>query len=79
MALLKLDPSTNKSKYSKTLEPLFLKYNSLTAKEYTELFGNLRINSEELLNDLVANGYFEKLSTKNGAIWTVKNAFADIE
>ncbi len=78
-AILKLDPSTNKSKYSKTWKSLFAKYNSLTAKEYTELSGTTRIESEKLLNDIAAQGYLEKLSTKNGAIWTVKNAFADIE
>ncbi len=70
-AILKLDSGLNKNEYSKTWESLFAKYNSLTAKEYTELSGTPRIESEKLLNDIAAQGYLEKLSNKNGSIWTV--------
>jgi len=53
---------------------VFANYHSLTAKEYSELTGTARQQSEQVLNDLVANGTLEKLTTKNGAIWKLKNA-----
>ena len=71
MAILKLNPNATKSEYSKTWEKLFSKYNSLTAKEFSELSGTPRSESERLLNDLSKNKELEKLSTKNGAIWTL--------
>ena len=52
---------------------LFSKYPSLTAKEFSELSGTPRRESEKQLNELVAKGKLEKLTTKNGSIWTVKN------
>ncbi len=79
MALLKLDTGVNKNEYSKTWESLFSKYHSLTAKEYTELSGISRIESEKLLNSLVTKGHLQKLSTKNGSIWTVRNTFVSYE
>ncbi|MBP9188976.1 MAG: DsbA family protein, partial [Chitinophagales bacterium] len=42
MAILKLNPNTTKSEYSKNWETLFSKYHSLTAKEYAELSGTPR-------------------------------------
>jgi len=69
-AILKLNSSIIKSEYSKNWETLFSKYSSLTAKEFAELSGTPRIESEKLLNDLTKSGELEKLSTKNGALWT---------
>ncbi len=71
-AILKINPETRKSEYSKNWESLFAKYHSLTAKEYSELSGTPRRESEQLLNDLSAKGNLEKLTTKNGSIWTLK-------
>lgn len=72
-AILKLNSSVTKSEYSKNWETLFTKYHSLTAKEFSELSGTPRADSEKLLNDLVVKGHLEKLTTKNGSIWTKKN------
>lgn len=72
-AILKVNSDTKKSEYSKNWESLFAKYSSLTAKEYSELSGTPRRESEQLLNDLSAKGSLEKLTTKNGSIWTLKS------
>ncbi|PZQ81375.1 MAG: dithiol-disulfide isomerase, partial [Flavobacterium johnsoniae] len=61
------------SEYTKSWEVLFSKYPSLTAKEFSELSGTPRADSEKQLNELVAKGKLEKLTTKNGSIWTKKN------
>lgn len=70
-AILKLHSSALKSEYSKNWETLFAKYNSLTVKEFTELSGMPRAESERLLNQLSSEGKLTKLSTKNGAMWRV--------
>jgi len=73
MAILKLNPDAKKSEYSKNWETLFTKYPTLTAKEFSELSGVPRDESEKQLNELVKKGNLEKHSTKNGPIWTRKN------
>jgi putative protein-disulfide isomerase len=72
-ALLKLFPNAAKINYNKTWDSVFSKYHSLTAKEFSELTGTARNESEKYLDDLTANGQLEKLITKNGAMWTLKN------
>ncbi|HLO72771.1 MAG TPA: ClpXP adapter SpxH family protein [Flavobacterium sp.] len=71
--LLKLFPTATKTSYDKTWNAIFSKYNSLTAKEFSELTGTPRNESEKYLDDLTAKGQLEKLTTKNGAMWTLKN------
>lgn len=71
-ALLKIFPAALKANYDKAWEPLFLKYRSLTAREFSELTETPRKESEPYLNDLVKLGKLEKLTTKNGSIWTLK-------
>ncbi|HAV53518.1 MAG TPA: dithiol-disulfide isomerase [Aequorivita sp.] len=73
MAILKLSPDAKKSEYRKDWETLFSKYPSLTAKEFSELSGNPRTESEKMLNELSDNEKLEKFTTKNGSIWTIKN------
>lgn len=68
-AVLKLYPLIAKHEYDKSWKTLFSKYHSLTAKEFTELSGTPRNESENLLNELAGKGTLEKLTTKNGAIW----------
>ncbi|SDC37363.1 ClpXP adapter SpxH family protein [Niabella drilacis] len=68
-AILKLDPRAARETYGKDWETLFSIYPSLTAKEFSELSGTPRMESETLLNELVAKGSVEKRTTKNGAIW----------
>lgn len=72
MAVLKINPNAVKSEYRKNWETLFAKYASLTAKEFSELSGTPRAESENVLNDLAVKGHLEKLSTKNGSIWIGK-------
>ncbi len=72
MAVLKLNPNARKSEYSKTWEALFALYPTLTAKEFSELSGTPRVESENVLNALTKEGKLEKMTTKNGSIWTVK-------
>lgn len=73
MAILKLNPTIIKSEYSKNWDALFSKYSSLTAKEFSELSGTPRTESEILLTNLSTKGNLEKLTTKNGAIWKLNN------
>jgi predicted DsbA family dithiol-disulfide isomerase len=72
MAILKLNPNATKSEYSKNWETLFSKYHSLAAKEYAELSGTPRNESENKLNDLSEKGALKKFTTKNGSIWSIK-------
>ena len=73
MAVLKSDPSVSKDEYSKNWETLFAHYPSLTAKEFSELSGTPRQESETVLNGLSGAGTLDKLTTKNGALWKQKN------
>lgn len=69
LALKNMRPDITKKNYEKNWDKLFLKYNSLTAREYSELSGVSRAKSEQILNDLVSSGKLTKHQTKNGAIW----------
>ncbi len=71
--LIKLNPTATKTNYDKTWNAVFSKYHSLTAKEFSELTGTPRNETEKLLDELIVKGHLEKLTTKNGAIWTLKN------
>lgn len=72
VAVLTLVPTAVKTEYKKSWEALFAKYQTLTAKEYAELSGTPRNESEVVLNDLVALGKLKKLTTKNGSIWKMR-------
>lgn len=72
VAVLKLAPTASKSEYNKNWEYLFAKYQTLTAKEFSELSGTGRKESEQLLDELSAKGNLEKFTTKNGSIWKLK-------
>ncbi len=71
-AILKMLPEATKQTYEKSWSAIFNKYKSLTAKEFSELTEIPRKDSEAFLNDLTAKGKLEKLTTKNGSIWTLK-------
>ncbi|MEO7313965.1 MAG: ClpXP adapter SpxH family protein [Ginsengibacter sp.] len=73
MAILKINPDITKSEYSKSWEKLFAIYPTLTAKEFSELSGTPRKESEDVLNELVSKGNLEMHTTKNGSIWVRKN------
>ena len=71
--LLKLFPTATKTNYDKNWSAIFSKYNSLTAKEFSELTGTPRNEVEKYLDVLTTNWKLENLTTKNGSIWTLKN------
>jgi putative protein-disulfide isomerase len=71
-ALLKLYPQAKKKTYGKQLKDLFSKFQSLTAKEFSELSGMDRTETETMLNDLAATAVLQKLDSKNGAIWKLQ-------
>lgn len=73
-AILKLHPTAVKTAYSTHWENLFSIYPSLTAKEFSELSGTPRAESEAQLNTLAAKGNLVKLTTKNGSLWRRKMA-----
>jgi len=72
IAVLKLQPKAIKKEYNKDWKSLFSKYNSLTAKEFAEISGTLRAESEILLDQLVVTGNLDKITTKNGCLWVLK-------
>lgn len=71
MALLKLNPELAKAEYSKDWKALFASFPTFTAKEFSELSGMPRGQSESYLNKLSADGELEKFTTKNGSLWTL--------
>lgn len=72
VAVLKLAPSAQKNEYKKSWEDLFATYQTLTAKEFSELSGTPRQESEQRLEELTTKGKLEKWSTKNGSMWKQK-------
>jgi hypothetical protein len=71
-AILKLHPKADKQHYDKSWQALFAKYQTLTAKEFSELSGTPRNETEKALDDLVKQGKLDKFNSKNGAIWKMK-------
>lgn len=76
-ALLKIYPNASKLNYNKNWNLLFSKYPSLTAKEFSVLTGTPRNECENYLDELTDNGKLNKLTTKNGSIWFLKNTDYD--
>lgn len=71
-AVRELLPSAEKYSYDKTWNAVFSKYHSLTAREFSELTEIARSESETILDELTTAGKLTKLTTKNGAIWTLR-------
>jgi predicted DsbA family dithiol-disulfide isomerase len=72
--LLKLAQHATKTSYDKSWRSVFSKYQSLTAREFSELTETARGESEKNLDALVSEGQLEKLTTKNGAIWRLRTS-----
>lgn len=72
VAILKLAPNVVKTEYKRNWEALFAIYPTLTAREFAELSGTPRSESEKVLDDLVSKGKLEKLTTKNGSLWKLQ-------
>lgn len=71
--LLKLLPQATAQQYDRSWNALFAKYPSLTAKEFSELSGTERQESERVLDALTQQGKLLKTSTKNGSIWQLNS------
>ena len=71
-SILQLLPTASSKSYETTWLPIFQRYHSLTAREYAELTGTKREETESFLDSLVTNGKLEKHKTKNGSIWRLK-------
>lgn len=70
MAILKMNPNAVKKEYSKNWQSLFAKFPTMTVKEFSELSGMPRMESEKLLD----NGTeLQKFETKNGALYSISN------
>ncbi|HAK80611.1 MAG TPA: dithiol-disulfide isomerase [Runella sp.] len=71
-AILQLYPSAKKKEINQEWRSLFSVYPSLTAREFAELSGVPRKESESFLQDLTQQGHLVQLNTKNGSLWTAK-------
>ncbi|MDF3026032.1 MAG: dithiol-disulfide isomerase [Fluviicola sp.] len=72
-AILESDPAAVKKSYPKNWENIFSIYPNLSAKEFSELSGTPRNECEKLLDALLLEGKLDKLTTKNGSLWKLKN------
>lgn len=68
-AILKLLPQATKNAYAQNWQSLFSSYHTLTAREFSELSGVVRNESEQVLDSLASKGLLKKTVTKNGSIW----------
>ncbi|MFD2892739.1 ClpXP adapter SpxH family protein [Flavobacterium chuncheonense] len=68
-AIAKIQPDISKKAYSKSWEAIFSKFETLTAREFSELTETPRKESEAVLHHLTERGVLKQFSTKNGAIW----------
>lgn len=71
-ALLKVNPKATRHEYQQNWEVLFATYETLTIREFAELSGKTRKESETLLIKLTESGNLEKFTTKNGSIWKLQ-------
>ncbi|ABG59648.1 conserved hypothetical protein; possible dithiol-disulfide isomerase [Cytophaga hutchinsonii ATCC 33406] len=67
-----LYPSVQKYTYDKSIAAVFSTFHSLTAKEFSELTGVARNQSEQMLDEYVKQGMLQKWTTKNGSLWSLK-------
>lgn len=72
-AFKKVHGSAQKKEIEIQWQPLFSHYSSLTAREYSELSGIPRPDSEAHLQRLTEQGHLSSLKTKNGDLWISKH------
>lgn len=73
-AIRQLSPKTTKSPYDHSWTNLFKIYPTLTTREFAELSGTTKKDSEILLQALVKEGKLTVTTTKNGVIWSIKGS-----
>jgi thioredoxin-related protein len=69
-AVLKLHATAHKTKYDTTWAGLFGKFETLSTREFSELAGLPKKESETLLQKLAAEGKLSQLNYRNGVMWT---------
>ncbi|RWW92266.1 ClpXP adapter SpxH family protein [Flavobacterium cerinum] len=69
----KLYPTAAKTKIDSSWISLFHNYSTLTTREFSELSGKSRPESEKHLQSLADNNELHKLVTKNGVLWSKKD------
>lgn len=67
--VIKLHPTSTKYVYETDWKTLFSKYTTLTSREFSELSGMARKQSDVYLQQLHETGNLQKLETKNGILW----------
>ena len=70
-AILKVQPKALKNDYKKDWRSIFKKFQTLTVREFSEISETPKAECENLLNQLGEDGKLDKLSSKNGAVWSV--------
>jgi putative protein-disulfide isomerase len=68
-AMLKQWPTASKKEIDPDWKKLFAKFNTSTAREFSELSQIPRQQTEQLLQALVSSGHLAELVTKNGSLW----------
>lgn len=69
--LLKIWPQATKMPYDKSWIGLFNAYPTLTTREFAELSGATKTESEMLLQNLADESKLTKTNTKNGVLWSI--------
>jgi len=67
--ILKLMPNIKKNEFENSNTALFNKFSTLTAREYSELSGKERVETEIYLNKLHNSKLIEKIISKNGNLY----------
>ena len=70
--LLKICPQATKTPYDKSWIGLFNAYPTLTTREFAELSGATKPESEMLLQNLADESKLTKTNTKNGVLWSIR-------
>ncbi|MEA5260491.1 DsbA family protein [Arcicella aquatica] len=70
-AILNTFPKATQYQYDASWIYLFNKYPRLTTREFAELSGNTKSDSEKLLQQLTRQGKLSRTDIKNGTIWTI--------
>ncbi|WP_187264328.1 ClpXP adapter SpxH family protein [Pontibacter beigongshangensis] len=73
-AVLNLHPQATKVSYNKAWDYLFGKYPTLATREFAELSGQTKAQSEAQLQQLADQNKLSKQVTKNGDFWSVNTA-----
>lgn len=71
-AITRLQPSAKKYPYETDWKSLFTKYPTLTSREFSELSEVSRAEADAYLQKLSEAGQLDKLETKNGVLWRIK-------